>query len=560
MPAQISGSYAEASALFRVFYDASPSQSTYEYFAQTINATGANPVARAFASHAQFQDLTEGQLSTMLLARMGLLPNAPLQAELTNYLATVGKANVGIVALQLGQILSGLENATGDLAVYAPAALRWNNELAASHLYSSNPATNRGADLTYIPGTGVTLSLTEGNDVLSPEATQRQFQTTGNHDTILALVPGQLGSADSIKDGARIDKDVLKAALAAGERVTPALQYIEKVMITAGAAAQFDASRSTGLQEVWVDSAAGAASLSGLDLRTTVGVQNSQAGGPLTVSYADASGPSDTASIDFAGASGADEVIITGGVENIKVNSSAGSVAGAAANSARLTAPSAEQIVVTGGQALNIAVDGAHVAVIDATYMTGALGLTFATTGLTSVGIAAGRGADTFIINDASGARVVIEAGDGADTVTIGAGNAHRIALGAGADVLNIAGLAGVAARDLEVGTAAALGRSAIEVTDFLSGTDMIQLTSATPTGKAAPSAAQLASITASSSLLTAATLAATTAGAHKAIAFRYGADTYILVNDGTAALGGNDSLVKLTGVAALADASWTSV
>lgn len=125
--------------------------------------------------------------------------------------------------------------------------------------------------------------------------------------------------------------------------------------------------------------------------------------------------------------------------------------------------------------------------------------------------------------------------------------------------MLNIAGLAGVAARDLEVGTAAALGRSAIEVTDFLSGTDMIQLTSATPTGKAAPSAAQLASITASSSLLTAATLAATTAGANKAIAFRYGADTYILVNDGAAALGENDSLVKLTGLTALADASWTS-
>ncbi|EJE53703.1 hypothetical protein PMI14_01402 [Acidovorax sp. CF316] len=557
MPSQISGAYADVSTLFRVFYDASPSQNTYTYYIEAINSTGVSAVARAFTG--QFQDQTEGQLSTMLLARFGLLPNAPLRAELTNYMTTVGKANAGIVALQLSQILSGLENATGDLAVYAPAAVRWNNELAASHLYSSDPATNRGPDQMYVPGVGVTLSLTDGNDVLSPEATQRQFQTTGNHDTILALVPGQLASADAIEDPARIDLDVLKAGLAGGERVTPALRYIEKVVITAGAAAQFDASRSVGTLEAWIDSAAGAVGFSGLELRTTVGIQNSLGGGILTVGYRDTSGASDTAYIAFADATGADEVVVAG-VENIKVRSEAGTVAETTANSARITAASAEQIVITGGQALNTTVTGAHVAVIDATYMTGALGLTFATTGLMSVGIAGGSGADRFIINDASGARVVIEAGDGADTVTVGAGNAHRIALGGGADVLNITALAGAAARDLDIGTAAALGRCAIEVTDFVSGTDVIQLTSATPASKSAPSAAQLASITASSSLLEAASLAATTAGANKAIAFRYGADTYILVNDGAAALGENDSLVKLTGVAALADASWTTV
>ena len=77
--------------------------------------------------------------------------------------------------------------------------------------------------------------------------------------------------------------------------------------------------------------------------------------------------------------------------------------------------------------------------------------------------------------------------------------------------------------------------------------------------GHKASDCAARASIAAASSLLDATALAATTAGANRAIAFRYGADTYILVNDSAAALGVNDSLVKLTGVTALAETSWTS-
>ena len=96
-------------------------------------------------------------------------------------------------------------------------------------------------------------------------------------------------------------------------------------------------------------------------------------------------------------------------------------------------------------------------------------------------------------------------------------------------------------------------------VTDFVGGTDRLALTAATATAKAAPTSLQLAGISDSSSLLDAVALAATTAGANKAIAFRYGADTYILVNDAVATLNANDSLVKLVGVSALADASWTS-
>lgn len=50
------------------------------------------------------------------------------------------KASVGIVGMQLGQVLSGLEQATGDQAIYCNAAVAWNKELADSHAHSIDPA------------------------------------------------------------------------------------------------------------------------------------------------------------------------------------------------------------------------------------------------------------------------------------------------------------------------------------------------------------------------------------------------------------------------------------
>ncbi|WP_416208617.1 bluetail domain-containing putative surface protein [Acidovorax sp.] len=56
------------------------------------------------------------------------------------------------------------------------------------------------------------------------------------------------------------------------------------------------------------------------------------------------------------------------------------------------------------------------------------------------------------------------------------------------------------------------------------------------------------------------AALAASTAGANKAIAFGYGSDTYIVVNDATAALGSQDGLVRLNGVPVVGDGDWPVV
>lgn len=551
MALQLSNNQAGVLALNRGLSDWSPNYDAYNNMLAAAQENGLDGFALQWGSG--YSGRSEDLMSTVLLTNLGLLPNAGLQSALRDYLVVVGKTNVGIVAVQLGSILSGLEGATGDQAIYAAAAARWNSELAASHAYSSNPANGMGpiGNPYFNVGTGTTLTLTSSVDVLSG---------TLYDDVFLAPAPGLLGSPDILNGGGDGGRgDMLMATLGGGESVAPKLYGIETVIITAGESAQFSSANATDIKMLWGDGATRPATFADVSLKTTVGVQNSLSGGPLTVKFAGTSGTLDSANIVLADATGLDEVIVPG-IELLSVYSSAGNVATTTTNTARITADVAEEIRIWGDQALTTTVIGSHVEVINATGLTGALDLAFTTTGSTPVGIIGGTAGDRINVNEASGGRVAIDAGAGDDTVIVGAANAHEVTLGRGSDTLTIVGLAGATARDLDTSSDAALGRSFIRVTDFESGADVIRLFGYDSTAKAAPASAQLASIAAASSLLDAVALAASTAGANKAIAFRYGLDTYILVNDAAATLGANDSLVKLSGVSALVDASWTVV
>lgn len=504
--------------LNRAFNNQAPSSAVLNSQLAAAGTTYQSHRAFAFQYGAGFQDLSEDALASKLLGNMGVLPNAGLQTALKDYLVAVGKVNVGIVALQLGQTLSNLENAIGDQEVYSAPALAWNNELAASYNYSANPANTVPSHVGPMNMPGLTLTLTSGDDVLS------SAQTSDRGDTILASTAGLLSSADVVDGGSGVD--TLKATLAAAAVVSPKLTSVEKAFITAGAGAEFSVANATGLAELWVDAAAGAATFSNVNLATTVGIQNSGAGGALTVKFAGATGTADAANVVFADATGNDEIIVAG-VETLTVHSTAGNVAATTTNQARITADQAEKITIYGGQALATTVTGAKLSLIDARSMVNALDLALA--------------------------------GTAGVSIDLNAQAAHKVTLGTGADTVSIASLAGMVAKNMDISTAATLDASAIQVIGFASGTDMLKLTSSNLATKATPGSAELASIAASSSLLSAATLAATTGGANKAIAFRFGGDTYILVNDGATALGENDSLVKLAGVTALADASWTA-
>ena len=516
MPKTIWPFYEPVLMLNRAFNNQVPSNASFNSQLVAAGTTPESNAAFAFQFGASFANLTEEELSTKILGNLGVLPNAGLQTAVKNYLVEVGKANVGIVALQLGTILSGLENATGDQAAYSGAAIAWNIELAASYNYSANPANIWPSPIGPIGPSlpGVTVLLTSGDDAMSPAAAEAKFKTTAFSDTILARTAGFLSTADVIDGAAGID--TLRATLDAAAVVSPTLTSVENVFIKAGAGAQFSASGANGLMDLRIEAAAGPATFSGVNLATTVGIQNSGAGGTLTVKFAGASGPTDSANLLFADAAGHDEIIVAD-IETLNVYSAAGSGGGdhhepgpdhryPCGKDHPLWQPGADHHSGS-RQAVRHRRVGAH----------------------GCPGLGACRYFRGLHFAQCPGQHTPLPLGDGADKVLI-------------------AGLAGVAARDLDIRTATSLEASAIEVVGFVSGTDAIQLSSANPAAKAAPGSSELASIAASSSLLAAATLAATTAGANKAIAFRYGADTYILVNDGATALGENDSLVKLTG------------
>ncbi len=130
--------YVVTTILNQAFNDQSPVHAVYTR--QVVMATSAGGTAYAMQFGASFTNLSEEVLSAKLLINLGIWPNAGLHTALKDYLVSVGKANVGLVALQLGQILSGLENGTGEQAAFSAAAVAWNKELVDAYAYSSNPA------------------------------------------------------------------------------------------------------------------------------------------------------------------------------------------------------------------------------------------------------------------------------------------------------------------------------------------------------------------------------------------------------------------------------------
>lgn len=196
MALQLSNNQAGVLALNRGLSDRSPNYDAYNNMLAAAQENGLDGFALQWGSG--YSGRSEDLMSTVLLTNLGLLPNAGLQSALRDYLVVVGKTNVGIVAVQLGSILSGLEGATGDQAIYAAAAARWNSELAASHAYSSNPANGMGliGNPYFNVGTGTTLTVTNGVDVLSG---------TLYDDVFLAPAPGLLGSPDILNGGGMAD-------------------------------------------------------------------------------------------------------------------------------------------------------------------------------------------------------------------------------------------------------------------------------------------------------------------------------------------------------------------
>ena len=140
----------EVCILNRAFNDQSPSTGVFHAQKVAAGTTQQSWNAFAFQFGAGYQGLTEGAMALKLVGNMGLLHDIGLLGAVTSYIESVGKANVGIVAMQLGHILMGLENATGDQAVYRGAAVAWNKEIAEAYVYSANSANGSPSEVQLV--------------------------------------------------------------------------------------------------------------------------------------------------------------------------------------------------------------------------------------------------------------------------------------------------------------------------------------------------------------------------------------------------------------------------
>ena len=130
----------EVSILNRAFNDQSPSSTIFYQQKMAAGSTPQSWEAYAFQFGSNYQNLSSGAMALKIVTNMGLGNDLGLQGALVSYLDAVGKENVGIVAVQLGHLLLGLENATDDLAIYREPAAAWAKEIAESYMYSTNSA------------------------------------------------------------------------------------------------------------------------------------------------------------------------------------------------------------------------------------------------------------------------------------------------------------------------------------------------------------------------------------------------------------------------------------
>lgn len=389
-------------------------------------------------------------------------------------------------------------------------------------------------------------------------------KTSDGDDLIRVVTAGDLATVDYVDAGAGTDTLTVSAGLVAA--INPALKNVEVVNVLFAAGGQLNMAGSTGYKELNSKGSTALGAVAGGDfsnisLGTTVGVVDSNVG--AVFGFASVTGAADSATLNVKDAAAAAPVTIAG-IENVTINSTAGSLSAVTANSIALTAAQAEKITVTGDQAITLAVanNSPALATVDASGLTKALTFTMtqvAAATTPTVTVTGSAQADSVTITGlAAGSKMVINTGAGNDTLAIGDSAFHVITLGDGVDTVNFdAQLATGVHKAIDISTAAKLATSVIEITDFKSGTDVLNIDSTAGT-EAALTGTDLANIAAQADLLAALNAVDALVANGGTASFQFGGSTYVWVDEVAAGVSATDVLIKLTGVTSVAAADIT--
>ena len=353
---------------------------------------------------------------------------------------------------------------------------------------------------------GNTLSFVDGADDVSPTATDADFQSTNNNDTITVSA---YTSVSTINGG--FGTDTLNVTLGAAA-VAPAagdLVSIEKLFVTStGLNVALSLADVTGVTEVW-NNASGATALTVTDIDAAVAVGVTGAATTTTFAFDDVAGTADTATLVLDTATAGTVTIAD--IETLAIKTSGVS------SLTTLTATSAEEVTITGAGQLTLGGSFAADATVDASDHTGKFIFTTGVVdGLTVIG---GASNDTF-------------------NVTANAEGVHLTG-GAGSDLFNIAAVS-------NIDDVAEVAADVITITDFSGSADTLSI--ALNGTETVLTNTQSSDIAAAATIEAALDVAAAASGAGNYAVFQYGGDTYIFQNDAQAAFDSGDGLVKLVG------------
>lgn len=524
MSLPIFGAQAAVSILNRVFTNSSPANAVFAN--QVTNATaslaaGANSTdvlsytafAKSFGT--AYATQTPAALSTLMLSNMGLLPNAALQTALADYITAAGVANVGIVALQLSNILSAIP--TTDVN-YGAAARAWDAEVTSAFTYSSNTAntTQQSGDVVQPPANqGQTFTLTTGED------SGASFTGTSGNDSFNASVvldgagaaKDTLNAFDSLNGGA--GTDTLSATINGGAVVAPFMTNIENVTVRlTSAGSGIDLTNASGVTNLTFNASSNAGGTNVVAAATGVSITNQKTDVTADKSTAttlalnfDAAGVVSTTAptvvtldLGKTTASKATTMNITTNNSNVKVDSTSADIATTVTVAA--TGANTLNLVDVAGTATSLSVTGAGTVDMSGTAFTKVATVTGADGGLkldmtgnsaTALSVTTGAGVDTLTATGANLTTLNSGAGNDVVTITSALGATSTVTLGDGDDSVTLnaaptagATIAGGAGKDTIGLTKADFGTvSAFSATNLakISGFEVLSITDALANG-----------------------------------------------------------------------------
>ena len=422
MSQTVFGAPAVVTMLNRAFNNASPAHAVFNNQVETAGTTTASQTAFALQFGESFAGLTDAALSARVLGNLGVLPNAELEAAVTQYFADNGLANRGLVVLQLGQILSTLETAPAPQNIFNAAAQAWNKEVEQSFIYSSNSANTTPFDGDF-SGTD-TFTLTRFTDV----KTSANFNGYLDYNQFTGADEQTLTTGDRLT-GTAAETDSLFAQQAAGSR--PTLSGIEIIAIDAKAAAPvLDMSDTTGAKKVVNKGSNETATLSFTNINNLVDVSIEATNSNTVLTYAPSvvAGANDNLNLSVNGAGiTADRANFTvGGIESLTV-----SATGANSMLGNVTAAGVRTVNISGDKNLSVGTKVAGtgftstvLTTVNAADATGNLFLNVSAAGAASQAVTTGAGNDT----------VVVSALSALDTYTLGEGTDRVVVTDAGSN------------------------------------------------------------------------------------------------------------------------------